>query len=551
MSTTIYRNGTVFTAETGSSPAEAFAVTDGLFAAVGSLSDVRAAVGAVTGDPATNGVAEIDLDGAFVAPGIIDSHTHLTMFGEALGKAQLRDCTSIAEIQERLLEWRRAHPDAPRVLGVSWMFDAVEGGRPTAAMLDEVLPDIPVYLDANDLHSVWTNTAGLAELGIDRDTPNPIGGEIARDGNGDATGMLYETAGTQFAWDFLSRATTQEDKVGFLENAFAAYLESGVTGATDMALNESDVDAIRALIARDGRLPFPITAHWILEPSGDTEQDLAGVARVAALRDLLAASEDSRWFRIAGVKFIMDGVIDACTATMRAPYADGSNCEPIWSAERIMPVAAAADAAGLQIAMHAIGDRTSEIALDAIEHCIRVGALRPRRHRIEHLESVTDATIERMGELGVTASMQPVHCDPAVLANWKAMLGDDRQEQGFPWQKFREAGVPITLGTDAPTAPHEALPNLFIALTGGSAITPSLPAYHPERVFTAEEALTALTAGGAYAGEMDQTSGRIRAGLHANFIVLDVDPLTADPSALLEAKVQQTFVLGEESHRAA
>ena len=551
MSTTIYRNGTVFTAETGSSPTEAFAVTDGLFAAVGSLTDVRAAVGAVTGDPATNGVAEIDLDGAFVAPGIIDSHTHLTMFGEALGKAQLRDCTSVTEIQERLLAWHEAHPDAPRVLGVSWMFDAIESGRPTAAMLDEIFPDTPVYLDANDLHSVWTNTAGLAELGIDRNTPNPIGGEIARDADGNATGMLYETAGTQFAWDFLSRARTQDDTVRFLEHAFAAYLESGVTGVTDMALSEADVDAIRALIARDGRLPFPITGHRILEPTGDTERDLAAVAQIAALRDLVAASEDARWFRIAGVKFIMDGVIDACTATMRAPYADGSNCDPIWSAESIRPVAEAADAAGLQIAMHAIGDRTSELALDTIEHCIRAGELRPRRHRIEHLESVTDATIERMGELGVTASLQPVHSDPAVLANWKAVLGDERQEQGFPWHKFRQAGVPVTLGTDAPTAPHQALPNLFIALTGGSAITPTLPAYHPERAFSAEEALTALTAGSAYAGEMDQTSGRIRPGLHANFIVLDIDPLTVEPSALLETKVQRTFVLGEERHRAA
>ena len=115
---------------------------------------------------------------------------------------------------------------------------------------------------------------------------------------------------------------------------------------------------------------------------------------------------------------------------------------------------------------------TGQGALDVVEHCVRANGPRARRHRIEHLESVSDDTIARMGELGVIASMQPVHCDPAVLDNWKAQLGDDRQERGFPWQKFRAAGVPITLGTDAPTAPHEPLPNLYIALTGGSVRAP-------------------------------------------------------------------------------
>lgn len=550
MSTTIYHNATVFTAEPDASTAEAFAVADGRFAAVGTLSSARASVGAGADDAQAAEIPEVDLGGRFVSPGIIDSHTHLTMFGESLGKVQLRDCKSLDEIRQRLVAAREAAPEAPRVLGVGWLFDAVGDQHPTAALLDAVLPDVPVYLDANDLHSVWVNSAALAELGIDRDTADPVGGEIARDENGDATGMLYETAGTQFAWAFLQNASTPEDHVRFLERAFDAYLEAGVTGTTDMSLNEADVTAIRALIARDGRLPFPITGHWILEPTGDTEQDLAGVANVVALRDIIAADDDARWFRIAGVKFIMDGVIDACTATMRWPYANGANCDPIWTAERILPVAAAADAAGLQIAMHAIGDRTSEIALDTIEHCIRTGELRPRRHRIEHLESVADTTIERMAELGVVASMQPVHCDPAVLDNWKAVLGDERREQGFPWQKFRAAGVPMTLGTDAPTAPHEALPNLYIALTGGSVLTPSLPAYHPERVFTPAEALEALTAGGAYAGEMEHTSGRIRIGLGANFIVLDVNPLDADPGELLETRVRSTFVLGEELHRA-
>lgn len=549
-STTIYHHATVFTAEPGHIEAaqapcivDAFAVTDGTFRAVGTLEEVRSAVGT----PAD----EVDLKGAFVAPGIIDAHTHLTSLGEALNKVQLRDCRTLEQIQKQLMEARVNHPEAPRILGAGWLFDAVGDQRPNAAMIDAVVSDVPVYLDANDLHSVWVNSAALAELGIDRDSPDPIGGEIARDERGQATGMLYETAGRHYARQFLEDVSSAADHIGFLERAFDAYIESGVTGATDMALNAADITAIRGLFARDGRLPFPITGHVLLEPHEDPTDDLSAVADIVSLQRDLAEGPESPWFRVAGVKFILDGVIDACTATMRAPYADGSNADPIWSPERLLPVAEAADAAGLQLALHAIGDRTSEIALDVLEHCARSGPSRDRRHRVEHLETVTDATIENLAEVGATASMQPVHCDPAIMDNWMAVLGDHRQEEGFPWRKVREAGVHIALGTDAPTAPHEPLPNLYIALTGGSALSPGLPPYHPERAFTPAEALEALTAGAAYAGEMNGTCGRIRAGLQANFIVLDVDPLTADPSLLRSAGVRSTFVLGEELYEAA
>lgn len=539
--TTIYHNTTTFTADADGNTAEAFAVDDGRFIAVGSLDDVRTASA-----DSTTPVEEVDLNGCFVAPGVIDSHTHLASFGTALGKAQLRDCRSLEEIQQRLLDWRRENPDAPRVLGVSWLFDAIGDSHPTAAMLDDVLPDIPVYLDANDLHSTWLNTAALREAGIDRDTPDPVGGEIARDDSGEATGLLYETAGRKYAWDFLDRVATTEDKIRSLRLAFSAYLESGITGITDMALTEPEVSGLRTIIERDGRLPFPITGHVLMIAESDPQANLDQVDRVIALQEELEASGESEWFRIAGVKFIMDGVIDAKTATMCCPYADGSNADPIWDAERMKPVAAAVDAAGLQIAMHAIGDRTSEIAIEVLEHCATENQsdIRSRRHRIEHLESVTDDTIRRMAELGAVASMQPVHSDPAIMDNWKAVLGDERQERGFPWHKFREAGIPMTLGTDAPTAPHEALPNLYVALTGGSSLSPSLPPYHPERAFTPAEALTALTAGGAYAGHMDST-GQIRPGFRANFIEVDVNPLDADPRDVLGAEVLATYVLGE------
>ncbi|GAA1626450.1 amidohydrolase [Leucobacter chromiireducens] len=551
--TTIYRDATVFTGDAAVSPRESFAVRDGRVLAAGELAAVRRAAGA-DGADRTDGaseVTEVSLGGAVVTPGIVEGHAHMLMLGESLAKVQLRDAASLTEVQERLAAARQAAPDAPRILGTSWMFDIFPNGeRPTAAVIDAVISDVPVILDANDLHSVWVNTAALEAMGITRDTPNPVGGEIVRDAEGNATGFLLETAAMHFAWGYLDSVRSEADQDRYLSAAFDAYLETGVTAATEMSFGEAELATYRRRLARDGRLPFPITAHWLLTASGDVAADVAQIARIAQARDELAAEFGTQWLQIVGVKFILDGVIDACTATMRAPYANGALPGPIWEREFALPVAVAADAAGLQLALHAIGDEASTIALDMVQECVRVnGARADRRPRVEHLESVADDTIARMAALGVTASMQPVHCDPAVLDNWQAVLGDERAHTGFPWHKFRAAGVLLALGTDAPTAPHFAPDNLFIALTAASALDRSRAPYQPERVFTPAQALEALTLGAATATRREHEFGRIATGARANVAVWAVDPLAGAPEALLGSGAALTLVDGDVAHR--
>src|SRR5690606_11213859 len=163
------------------------------------------------------------------------------------------------------------------------------------------------------------------------------------------------------------------------------------------------------------------------------------------------------------------------TAAMLEPYANGTNADPIWEYDALAPVVAAADAAGLQVALHAIGDRAVRVALDALAHAVEVNGPRPRRHRIEHLEYVDPADVPRLARLGVMASMQPVHADPAVQENWRAMLGDHRIDRGFAWPEFLDAGARLALGTDTPTAPYEPLRNMYVAATRRSAIDPTLP----------------------------------------------------------------------------
>ncbi|HEX5859960.1 MAG TPA: amidohydrolase [Microbacterium sp.] len=528
---TRYVNGRVFTAhpDPARAWAEAFAI-DG---------DTISYVGAADGAPACE--RTVDLAGRLVLPGFTDAHTHLLMTGAALGQVHLTDARTLDEIQRILREARAADPGAKVLRGRGWLFDSVPGGAPTAAMIDAAVADVPVYLDANDYHSCWVNTRALAELGITRDTPDPLGGEIVRDAAGEPTGLLLETAATRYAWAHRDATTSDADRDADVERVIDAYLSTGVTGAVDMAFDEWGLAAFeRAQDRRDGELPIRVAAHWIINNTGDDAANIAQVRRAAELAD----GASTPWLRVIGIKLILDGVIDACTAAMRHPYADGSNAAPIWPLEQLRPVVEAADAAGLQIAMHAIGDYASEIALDAIEHAIARNGERARRHRIEHLEYAAPGTAERMARLGVTASMQPVHADPAIFDNWAAQLGDERVDRAFPWPEYEAAGALLAFSTDAPTAPHHALANMYIATTRASALDRSVPARHPQYALPLERAIGHATRDAAASIGDGEWRGRIAPGFAADVIMLDVDPFTDGSASLLEARVVQTVVAG-------
>ncbi len=529
----IYRNAKVFTAAK-TAWADSLVVQGNRLAWVGNEATARRMAGP--------GASDIDLDGKLVLPGFIDAHTHLMLMGHAVQKVELIDAANLAEIQTRLRDALANTPSADRILGKGWLFSAVPGGTPTRQMLDEAVPDVPVYLDANDYHSAWLNSAALAELGIDADTPNPVGGTVVRDQHGEATGMMLEAASLQLVLPGLAALTSDAERDAALENAFAAYAEAGVTGAIDMLMDQALVDSLlRVQAQRGGQLPLRVVGHWWVQPTGSADENLAQVARAAAL----AAEISGEWFRMTGIKLVLDGVIDACTAAMVSPFSDGSRPEAIWEPDALTPVVIAADAAGLQIAMHAIGDRASDIALTALEAAYRENGPRPRRHRIEHLETVLPNNVERLARLGVVASMQPVHADPAVQENWRAMLGDARVDRGFPWPEITQAGGTLAFGTDAPTAPHEALPNMFVATTRRSAISPGQLPNVPSLAVSLADALGSATRDAAYSCGDEAHRGTLATGMLADFIVLDTNPFEEGVESLLTANVVRTVVGGE------
>ncbi len=531
----LYVGGRVFTADLDDPWAESLVVEGDLIVAIGRLAACEAAAG--------DECERIDVTGCVVMPGFVDGHSHLLMTGSALGKAQLRTATSLEEIRRRLVEWAEANPDSPYVLGTSFLFDAVPNNEPTRQMLDDLFPDRPVFIDSFDLHCGWVNTAALSLMEITRDTPDPIGGEIRREPtSGLPTGYLLETALHQHMWEFLAR-TDDATRDRNLATAMKALNESGTTTAVDMAVGPHDA-ATFARAEANGSLTLRVIGHWIVRNTGDSAADLAQVEEAARRKE----QHTGGMFRVAGIKLVVDGTIDACTAAMIEPYTNDTNCEPIWPAASLNPVVELADRLGLQVACHAIGDLAVRSAIDAIERAQQINGTSGRRHRIEHLEYADAADIPRLGALGITASMQPVHCDPAIAGNWAEMLGPDRAPEGFNWPGFVNTGATLAFGTDTPTAPHMPLPNMYIGATRRSPDQPDLPANRPDFALPVDETIVHGTRDAAWASFEEGRLGILRVGACADLVVIDDDPFTRGPDALLSARVRRTVLGGRVVH---
>jgi hypothetical protein len=532
--TTIFVNGRFFTGN-GSPPADeddhnsfqdCMIVQDDAISYVGRSSDD------VVQQAKAGGAVVRDVQNRYVLPGFIDGHMHLLLLGQSLRKLDLDGCQNLADIRERIGAFAKANAEAPRILCKGWM-QPMTNNEALASMLDDLDPR-PIFIDAKDLHSVWCNSAALRELTVE-DMKDSAG--VHRDADGNPSGLLSEGAVFTHVWPHIARVASEEDKLNAIRSALAAYTASGYTGLVDMAMDENAWEAL-LLLRKRHRLTVRIAAHWLIKPSANEATDVAQVERAIALHQEynLHTSPD---FRIAGIKVICDGVIDGCTAALLEPYSNnGVTCEPDWPVAKLAPVVRRAVEAGLQCALHAIGDQTVRTVLDVLEaHGSPSG-----RHRIEHLEMTTAEDAARLGKLGVTASVQPVHADPDVLRAWPSLVGADRCRRAFAYKDFLDGGASLALGSDSPTAPFNPFLNVYIATTRRSARLPeSLETVNPHFALPLVTALTAATAGAAYSCFADGITGRLEKGLKADFVIVDME-WSADQ--LLQAHVQETWFDG-------
>ncbi|KAI9338359.1 amidohydrolase family-domain-containing protein [Zopfochytrium polystomum] len=577
--TTIFTNGRFFisadsfkrttTATTGSpgsvhpepAPQASFAdcmiTTDSKIAFVGPT-DHPAVAGALAA-----GASTVDLGGRIVLPGFVDGHMHLMLMGQFLKAVDLGKCKNLDGIRSTIRTWAAAHPAAERIVCRGWMHSMTDGAA-LASMLED-LDARPIYVSAKDLHSTWCSWAALAELGVDAATPEVPGGSIARDAGGNPTGLLSEAANINLVWPHLARIATLDERIERLEAAFAEYTASGYTGLVDMAMDETAWEAVQALLKRraargDPPPPCRLAAHWLVAPKGtDAAAEAAHFAQVdraAALRDQFNLTT-SPACRIAGIKLICDGVIDACTAALSEPYTSAphtSGGDPLWPRAALLPVVRRAAQHGLQIALHAIGDAAITTAIDVLEETAAAASAGgthapPHRPRIEHLELASARDAARLGALGITASIQPAHADPWVLRAWPALLGASRCGRAFAYGEFHACGAPLALGSDAPTAPHGVWGAWHTAVTRASAREPAYAVRVNER-FRLDVATVAAaqTAGAAYSCCLDGVAGRLERGLSADFVVVDLE-WAADSVA--RGRVLETWFEGRKVFDAA
>jgi len=502
----------------------------------------------------------IDAAGGLVIPGLDDAHIHLLGGARQVADAQLATAGTAEEVVERLRAHAAATPDRRWVLGRGWVYAQFPGGLPTAALLDAVVPDRPAFVECYDGHTAWVNTAALRLAGIDRETPDPPAGAIVRDAQGEATGALKETA-QDLVRRHLPQPTEEEDRVA-VRTAIAGLHAMGITAAQDAWLEPREL-AFWQRVHADGELDLRFRGALIMEP-GQT---------LAEWSDRLDAYE-AQAFRLRGgerldagiLKGFVDGVIEARTASLLAPYVDDTSAGlPAWEPDRLDAFVAEADRRGWQVELHAIGDRGVRLALDAFEHAavangpwagdphgkgVEPGTHR-RRHRVEHVETIDPADVGRFARLGVVASMQPYHGDPSPnqATLWAGNIGPERASRAWAWGSIHAAGGRLAFGSDWPVVPFDPWIALNSAVNRQTVDGRPDGGWLPGERLPLARAIEAYTAGSAHAAFADHRRGRVAPGLDADLVILDRDLLAGGPSAIIGTGARVTILGGRVVHR--
>ncbi|WP_322487295.1 amidohydrolase [Chloroflexus sp.] len=483
----------------------------------------------------------IDGGGMLALPGLTDCHFHLHNGARALGVLRLEDAQSIVDLQARLAVYAATNPHLPWLIGRGWRYRLFANGlTPDRRLLDAVVPDRPVLLTAFDGHTAWANTAALQIAGIlnGAETGNPLS-TVVLGADGLASGELREAP----AMDLVRRCIpppTEAELRDLLRRALRELAALGLTSIHNMDGDEAQRTRYRAL-ADTGELTLRIRLPLSVAPGTDPAQITAWAAD--------AHRHPHPFVQTDAVKLFVDGVVEAKTALMLAPYADGSgecgtaNYDPVEFVDLITH----ADAAGLQVCVHAIGDGGVRQTLNAFAAAQQANGRRDARHRVEHVEIVDPADLPRFAALGVIASVQPVHVDFGMDQQnpWWRLVGPQRHRYGFPWRDLLQAGAPIALGSDWPVADPNPLRGMQVACTRGKLDLSPLESDFPDQRLTLAEALAGYTTWAAYTGFRERELGRLEAGYLADLIVLDRDITTRPPEQIAAARVMATMVGGQ------
>jgi predicted amidohydrolase YtcJ len=532
----VVEHARVWTVDPARPEAEAVAVLDGRIVAVGSDAEIRAWRGSKT--------QVVDAGGRRLLPGFNDAHVHFADGGASLAAVQLNDATSAAEFRQRIGAYAKSLAPGRWIVSGNW--DETKwtpAELPTRQLIDAVTPDNPVTVDRYDGHMVLLNSKALALAGITAQTPDPPGGVIVHDVRGEPTGALKDAAISLV--ERVIPAPTHAERRAAIERALHEAASLGVTSVQDMAnppLSYDDL-AVLAELLGEGKL----TARVYLAPliTGVEDQAKLGIRRAFG----------GPWLRIGAVKGYADGSLGSRTAYFFEPFLDqpdnrGLLSDTMQPLSRTREYLARADAAGLQVCIHAIGDAAISTVLDLYEEAEQAGGARDRRWRIEHAQHMAAKDFERFARLKVVASMQPYHAiDDGRWA--EARIGHDRASRTYAFRTFRDHGVRLAFGTDWPVAPLNPMLTLYAATTRATLDGRNPRGWFPEQKLSIAEAIESYTLGSAYAEFQDHEKGSIAPGKLADFVLLSEDVLHLPPSELRRVRVLRTWVGGAQIYHAA
>ncbi|MFI6078970.1 amidohydrolase [Actinoplanes sp. NPDC051343] len=529
----LFTSGPVFTA--GRTTGAQVAVRDGRVVAVGP--DLAGLAG-----PATE---RIDLAGRLLIPGFQDAHIHAVMAGVELGQCDLTGTVDRDEYRRRIRAYADAHPEAEWITGGGWSMESFENGVPDRRILDELVPDRPVYLMNRDHHAGWANSRALEWAGITAETSDPADGRIDRDARGEPVGGLQEGAMSLVA--AVVPPITAAVRLSGLMRAQELLHSLGITAWQDAMLcatnGYADVSDAYLEMARTGALTATVVgALW-----WDRDRGAEQIPELVAKRDAMTIGR----LRCDSVKLMLDGIAENFTAAMTAPYRDscghatGNAGLSFIDPDRLPEYVAALDRLGFQPHFHALGDRAVRDGLNAVERARRENGVRDTRPHLAHLQVVHPDDVPRFAALGAVANIQALWAthEPQMDDLTLPFLDPELGRRQYPFGDLHRAGARLAAGSDWPVSSPDPIQGMHVAVNRVLRGTGREP-FLPEQRLSLEVALEAYTAGSAFVNHLDDT-GCIEPGFRADLAVLDRDPFAGPPEEIGEARVDMTLVDGK------
>jgi predicted amidohydrolase YtcJ len=530
----VYLHGRIYTNDPTQPWADAMAVRDGKIRCVGKIDYILLECGG--NDPSAE---TIQLKGKFLMPGFNDAHVHLGSAAADMLSVQLNGVTTIEELQKRIADAVAHHKEGEWITGSGWDHTLWADKKfPNKEQIDAVAPKNPVFLVHVSGHVAVANTLALQHGEIKDDTPNPPGGMIERDADGEATGMLEEDSAMSLVSARIPDLKSDQRRRG-IQMVLADAAKNGVTSAQDNS-DWSDY-LIYVQLKEEGKLTLRIT-EWL--PFMESMDNLLNLRAQGGTTD--------PWLKTGALKGFTDGALGSRTAAMLAPYSDQPSTSGILTNEpgQLRAMAIERDKAGFQINFHAIGDRANRVALDVFEAVAKTNGPRDRRDRIEHAQVIAPEDLPRFAQLKVIASMQPSH--ETTDMRWAgARLGPDRAKGAYAWASLQKSGVRLAFGTDYPVEPINPMRGLYACVTREFPEGGPSGGWQGQEKISLEDCIRAYTSGAAYAQFEEGKKGELKPGQYADFIVLSNDLTKIPPQQYTKTTVLLTVVGGRTVYEQA